>query len=133
MPLFRALRESCPDKINCPALRLGPAGDLFVQGYGVTDPALLADLNLAQGVTVVRIPAAEAAVLLPELMQRTEESNCVISQIGPNGDLLVQGHVVTDPVLLAELNLPLGEIIVRIPAAEAGVLLPELSVGSASA
>ncbi|MGH3696823.1 MAG: hypothetical protein ACRDRX_23045 [Pseudonocardiaceae bacterium] len=35
----------------------------------------------------------------------------------------------TDPVLLAELNLPLGETVVRIPAAEAAVLLPELSVG----
>lgn len=132
MSLFRTLRKSCPDKINCPAVRLGPAGDLFVQGYGVSDPVLLAGLNPAQGMTVVRIPAPVAAVLLPELIQRTEEINSVISQIGPNGDLLVQGYAVTDPVLLAELNLPLGETIVRVPAFEAAVLLPELSVGSAS-
>ncbi|MGH3696824.1 MAG: hypothetical protein ACRDRX_23050 [Pseudonocardiaceae bacterium] len=85
MSLFRALREACPDKINCPTLRLGPAGDLFVQGYGVSDPALLAGMNPAPAVTAVCIPAAAATVLLPELMQRTEEIDCVISQIGPNG------------------------------------------------
>lgn len=65
MHLLRTLRESCPDKINCPTVRLGPGGDLFVQGY--SDPALLAELDLPHGETVVRIPAAEAAVLLPEL------------------------------------------------------------------
>lgn len=37
MPLLCTLRESCPDKINCPAIRLGPTGDLFVQGYVVSD------------------------------------------------------------------------------------------------
>lgn len=99
----------------------------------MSDQALLAGLKPAQCVTVVRIPAAVAAVILPELMQQTEEINCVISQIGPHGDLLVQGYMVTDPVLLAELNLPLGETIVRIAAADAAILLPELSVGSASA
>lgn len=133
MPLLRTLRESCPDKINCPTIRLGPAGDLFVQGYVVRDPALLAELDPTQGMTVVCIPAAAAIVLLPELVVRTEKINCVISRVSPNEDLLVQGHAVTDPVLLAELDLPHGETVVRIPAAAAAVLLPELSVGSASA
>lgn len=133
MPLLRTLRESCPDKINCPVVRLGPGGDLFVQGYAVSDPALLAELDPTQGKAVVRIPAAAAVVLLPELVVGTEKINCVFSRVGPNEDLLVQGHVVTDPVLLAELDLPHGETVVRIPAAEAAVLLPELSVGSASA
>lgn len=67
IPLLRTLRELCPDKINCPAIRLGPAGDLFVQGCVVTDPVLLAELDLPPGEAVVRIPAVAAAVLLPEL------------------------------------------------------------------
>lgn len=133
MSLLRTLRESCPDKINCPTIRLGPGGDLFVQGYVVGDPALLAELDLAQGKAFVRIPAAAAAVLLPELVVGTEKINCVIFRAGSNEDLLVQGYVVTDSVLLAELDLPSGETVVRIPAAAAAVLLPELSVGSASA
>src|SRR5215831_16708172 len=69
MPLFRTLRELCPDKINCPAIRLGPLRDVFVQGYLVTDPSLSTHPDLKPGETVVRIPAAAAAVLLPELVE----------------------------------------------------------------
>jgi hypothetical protein len=67
MPLLRTLRESCPDKINYTTVRLGPGGDLFVQGYVVSDPTMLAELDLPSGEAVVRIPAAATAVLLPEL------------------------------------------------------------------
>lgn len=67
MPLLRTLRESCPSGKVCPTLHLGPSGDLFIQGYVITDPALLAELDLPPDETVVRIPAAAAAVLLPEL------------------------------------------------------------------
>lgn len=74
MPLLRTLRESCPDKINCPAIRLGPGGDLFVQGYVITDVGLLAELDLPSEETVVRIPAAAAALLLPELTMEGESA-----------------------------------------------------------
>ncbi|MGH3907828.1 MAG: hypothetical protein ACRDTE_27160 [Pseudonocardiaceae bacterium] len=67
MPLLRTLREICPDKISCPSIRVDLGGDLFASGYVVTDPALLAELDLPPGETVVRIPSAAAAVLLPEL------------------------------------------------------------------
>jgi hypothetical protein len=67
MSLLRTLRESCPDGKTCPAIRVDPHGDLFASGYVVTDAALLAEMNLPAGETVVRIPASAAAVLLPEL------------------------------------------------------------------
>lgn len=67
MPLLRTLRESCPNGKTCPKLLLGPDGDLFVRGYAVADPAVLAALDLPAGEAVVRIPAAAAAILLPEL------------------------------------------------------------------
>ncbi|MGH3776526.1 MAG: hypothetical protein ACRDRR_12480 [Pseudonocardiaceae bacterium] len=104
-----------------------------MQGYVVSDLTLLAELDLPQAKTAVRIPAAAAVVLLPELMKGPEEINSVISRVGPNKDLLVQGYAVTDPVVLAELNLPPGEAVVRISPAAAEVVLPRLSVGSASA
>lgn len=66
MSLLRTLRELCPDKISCPAIRISSAGDLFVQGYVITDLTLLAELDLPSDETVVRIPAADAAVLLPD-------------------------------------------------------------------
>jgi hypothetical protein len=31
-------------------------------------------------------------------------------------DFLVQGYIVTEPELLAELNIPDGETVVRVPA-----------------
>ncbi|MEI5102057.1 hypothetical protein RB200_30495 [Streptomyces sp. PmtG] len=50
-----------PDCKNgtCPALWSKPAtGDYVVQGYVVTDPAELAQLDLPKGEGAVRIPAA---------------------------------------------------------------------------
>jgi len=67
VPLFRTLRESCPNGKSCPTIRIGPDEDIFASGYVVTDLALLAELDLPPGETVVRIPATAAAVLLPEL------------------------------------------------------------------
>lgn len=58
---------------------------------------------------------------------------CPTLHLGPGEDLFVQGYVITDAGLLAELDLPPGETVVRIAAAAASVLLSELSVGSTSA
>jgi len=134
MPLFRTLRESCPDKINCPAIRVGPyEEDVFVQGYVVTDSDLLTYPHLPRGETVVRIPAAAAFVLLPELAMGMNKISCPEIRVCPNGDVFVQGFAVNDPVLLAELDLPPGETLVRIPATSAAALLPELRMRSTSA
>jgi hypothetical protein len=43
----------------------------------------------------------------------------------PDGALLIQGYVVTDPDTLAALNLPPGETAVMIPAS----LIPEVLPG----
>ncbi len=102
------LRRNCTHSETCPTLHYQPDSDEFlIQGYTVTDPQVLAGLNLPAGQTVVRVPS----YLLPEL------------QPDPAAvDLLVQGHEVNDVELLAELNLPAGETVVRVPAG----LLPEL-------
>jgi hypothetical protein len=102
------LRSTCDQGISCPTLHYQPDSDEFlIQGYTVTDPQVLAGLNLPAGHTVVRVPTH----LLPEL-QRDPDAV----------DLLVQGHEVNDVELLTELNLPVGEIVVRIAAC----LLPKL-------
>lgn len=102
------LRRTCDHGNTCPTLHYQPALDEFlVQGYTVTDPQVLARLNLFAGYTVVRVPTH----LLPEL--QSDPDAC---------ELLVQGHEVSDAELLAELNLPLGEAVVRISAR----LLPQL-------
>ena len=95
-----------------PTLHYQPDSDEFrIQGYTVTDPQVLAGLNLPPGHTVVRVPTH----LLPEL-QRNPDAD----------DLLVQVHEVNDIELLTELNLPAGETVVRVAAR----LLPALQEGA---
>lgn len=102
------LRSTCDHGNVCPTLHYQPdSGDFLVQGYTVTDPEVLASLNLPTGQTVVCIPA----YLLPELQRDTDAS-----------DLLVQGREVNEVEVLTELNLPTGETVVRVPAAA----LPEV-------
>jgi hypothetical protein len=52
MSLLRTLHESCPDKVNCPAIRVSSTGDLFVQGYRITDSALLTELKAVPALRV---------------------------------------------------------------------------------
>jgi hypothetical protein len=102
------LRSLCNHGNKCPILHYQPDSDEFlIQGYTVTDPQVLAELNLPPGHTVVRVPT----YLLPELPH--DPAAC---------DVLVQGHEVNNVELLAELNLPPGETVVRVSAR----LLPAL-------
>lgn len=54
---------NCEEGRNCPNINFTDRGTLIVQGYVVTDPEALAELNLPPGETAVEIPLA----LLPEL------------------------------------------------------------------
>ena len=88
------LRSLCDQGMDCPTLHYQRDSDEFlIQGYTVTDPQVLAGLNLSVEHTVVRVPIR----LLPELPR--DPGLC---------DVLVQGHEVDDVELLAELNLPSG-------------------------
>jgi hypothetical protein len=54
----------CEDGQTCPAIWLEEeTGDVVVQGYEVTDPAILAALGLPAGETAVRVPRETAARL----------------------------------------------------------------------
>jgi len=85
------IRSSCRDGETCPAIHYDPAAPaaMVVQGYTTDDPH------------VVRIPVT----LAPEWA----------AAAGQRGgtDLLVRGQRVTDPNMLAELNLPQGESAVQ--------------------
>lgn len=108
MPRLVQLRRTCDQGMDCPTLHYQRDADEFIiQGYVVTDPQVLVELNLHAGQTTVRVPT----YLLPELEPDRSAS-----------DLLVRGHEVNDTALLTELSLPAGETVVRVSAR----LLPEL-------
>ncbi len=86
------LRSTCDHGNVCPTLHYRPDTDEYVvQGYTVTDPQVVAALNLAVGETVVQVPTG----LLPELQRDVDP-----------GFLLVRGWEVNDVALLAELAMP---------------------------
>lgn len=50
------LRRTCDQGMDCPTLHYQPDSDEFlIQGYTVTDPQVLAGLNLPAAQTVVRV------------------------------------------------------------------------------
>lgn len=57
------IRDTSPTRDTCPTLRRTDRGTYLVQGYVVTDPEALAELNVPEGETVVEVPAE----LLPEI------------------------------------------------------------------
>lgn len=57
------IRDTSPTRNTCPTLRRTDRGTYLVQGYVVTDPEALAELNIPDGETVVEVPAE----LLPEI------------------------------------------------------------------
>lgn len=62
-PKLRLLRHDSPRGGTCPAFYDTGRATLTVVGKKVTDPALLAQMGIAEDETVVEIPAT----LLPEL------------------------------------------------------------------
>lgn len=58
------LRRECTEGTACASISYEPVrDDFFMRGYVVTDPEILAELNLPPGEIVSRIPAS----VIPEL------------------------------------------------------------------
>jgi hypothetical protein len=98
------LRGQCDNGRTCPNINL--AGDreaCVVQGYAVA-----AEQHVSPGEAVVELPLS----LLSGLAGTSFDDRLVLA----GADLVrVRGTQVTDPDMLAELNLPAGENAVEIP------------------
>ena len=57
------IRDTSPTRDTCPTLRRTDRGTYLVQGYVVSDPEALAELNIPEGEAVVEVPAE----LFPEI------------------------------------------------------------------
>ena len=53
-----ATGEDCPDGDTCPTLWRTDTGTWIVQGFAVTDPEVLGQLNLPEGEMAVEVPDA---------------------------------------------------------------------------
>jgi hypothetical protein len=111
---------------NSPTLYATGRRTYLIQGWKVTDPEILAKLEISEAETVVEIYARLMAHLTKDGL-----SGVVTSWIPPivhvkeNGNLIIQGRRVTDPEVLVEMRIPDNEDAVEVGKAAIEFLLGE--------
>jgi hypothetical protein len=96
----------------------------LIQGWKVTDPKILAKLDIPASETVVEIYARLMTHLTKDGL-----SGVVMSWIPPivhvkeNGNMIIQGKRVTDPEALAEMKVPDYEDVAEVDKAAIEALL----------
>ncbi|GAA2873082.1 hypothetical protein GCM10010517_33580 [Streptosporangium fragile] len=109
-----ALRFLGKDTIDGGSPTLFDDGDRYVlQGWIVTDPAVLARLDLAEHETVVEVPK-ELMAFLPEGVSIPAGPPLVLDL---DETYVFKGPLVTDPLVLAQLDMPGHETVIEIPKA----------------
>lgn len=112
------------EHLYSPALYATDQGTYLIQGWKVTDPEILAKLDVPESETVVEIYARLMTHLVKDGL-----SGVVTSWIPPivhvkeNGNLVIQGRRVTDLKVLAEMNIPSHEDVVEVDKAAIEALL----------
>ncbi|GHE37259.1 hypothetical protein GCM10017673_44770 [Streptosporangium violaceochromogenes] len=94
-----------------PTLFDDDGGRYVLQGWIVTDPAVLTHFDLADHETTVEVPR-ELMRFLPEGVTVPAGSPLVLDR----GETYVfQGRLITDPTVLTQLNMPDHETAIEIP------------------
>jgi len=112
------------EHLHSPTLYATDQGTYLIQGWKVTDPEILAKLDVPESETVVEIYDRLMTHLVKDGL-----SGVVTSWIPPivhvkeNGNLAIQGQRVTDLKVLAEMNIPSHEDVVEVDKAAIEALL----------
>jgi hypothetical protein len=110
---------------DSPTLYATDQGTYLIQGWKVTDPEILAKLNV-EGETVVEIYARLLTHLVNDGL-----GGAVVSWIPPivhvkeNANLIIQGKRVTDSDTVTEMNIPGHEDVVEVDKAAIEALFSE--------
>lgn len=114
------------DHGDSPTLYATDRGTYLVQGWKVTDPEILAQLDVPDGKTVVEIYAR-----LMNHLAKDGLNGVVTSWVPPivhvkeNGNLVVQGRWVTDSEARSEMSIPEHEDVVEVDKADMKSLVSE--------
>lgn len=106
--LVKLIRGECSDGKTCPALHRTDRDTVLIQGWPVTDAALLGQLGIPASMQAVEVPA--------ELLAEVLDSWPALHKTG-KGTVIAPGTAVTDPDALRQLRLPPHEQAVEVPAA----------------
>jgi hypothetical protein len=103
------------DHGDSPTLYATDQGTYLVQGWKVSDPQILARLEVPEGETVVEIYARLMTHLARDgLVGVVTNPVPPIVYVKDNGNLVIQGRRVTDQQALAQMNIPDHEEVVEI-------------------
>ncbi|MGH3753476.1 MAG: hypothetical protein ACRDRP_12405 [Pseudonocardiaceae bacterium] len=112
-------KDSTPD--DSPTLYATDQDSYVVQGWIVTDPAILARLTVPDDETLVEVPVA----LLDHLALDGKVTNLVPPIVGvmPDGNYIIQGKRVTDAEVLSQMSIPDHETCVHVTKSAVVTLL----------
>jgi hypothetical protein len=115
-------KESTPT--NSPTLYASDADTYVVQGWIVTDPAVLAVLAVSDHETIVEVPPGLLGFLaLDGLGGDVTRLVPPIVQVLANGNYVIQGKRVDDTEALSQMTIPDHETCVEVPKAAMRALL----------
>ncbi len=115
-------KDSTPG--DSPTLYATDQDSYLIQGWIVTDAAILARLSIPDDETVVEVPAA----LLKHLTRDGVDGEVVtvappIVGITPEGNYIIQGKRVTDTNVLSQMSIPDHETCVHVAKAAVVTLM----------
>ncbi len=106
-------KDSTPT--NSPSLYATDQGSYLVQGWIVTDRAILARLAVGEDETLVKVPAALLEYLaLDGLDGQVINMVPPIVAVTPGGHYIIQGKQVTDTEALSQMSIPEHETCVHV-------------------
>jgi hypothetical protein len=112
------------DHGDSPTLYATDRDTYLIQGWKVTDPEILAKLEIAKGETVVEIYDRLIPYFVNDGLSGIVASwNPPIVHVKENGNLIIQGTRVTDAEALAEMAIPEHEDVVEVSKSAIRALL----------
>jgi hypothetical protein len=106
-------KTSNPD--DSPTLYATDHDSYVVQGYEVNDSDVLGRIDIDDGDAVVRVPAS-----LFDFLRNDGVAGTVTTVTAPIvhttavGDFIVRGRLIVEPVVLAQMRIPAGEVCVEV-------------------
>ncbi|GAA3443274.1 hypothetical protein [Planomonospora venezuelensis] len=118
------------EKDECPSLYDTDRGTYLVQGWKVSDPAVLAQLDLAFGETCVEVPRPLMSRLANSVqLDAPDDGQAAPVILRTDRDTyIVKGQAVSDAEALAHMDIPDHETVVEVPRALRTVMKEEYAV-----
>jgi hypothetical protein len=117
-------KDSKPDE--SPTLYATDRDTYVVQGWVVTDPEILAKLDVPEGETIVEVPQGLFAHLINDgVTGRVTSWAPPIVQVTEGGNFIVQGARVNSTETRSQMDIPEHEDCVEVPKSALRALLSE--------